>query len=107
MISFQIPEAKKSLVIISIDAKNEVDDPFAIVQASLSESMEIKAFIAAHFGTEKSHTSMLDSYDEIHYVLKRMGRENEFRVLHGAERAMKSEDELLSSDGSRFLWKRR
>ena len=54
MIQFGIPYAKKSRVIISTDAKNEVDDQFAIVQAALSESMDIKAFIAAHFGTEKS-----------------------------------------------------
>lgn len=83
MIQFGIPYAKKSRVIISTDAKNEVDDQFAIVQGALSESMDIKAFIAAHFGTEKSLTSMRDSYEEIMHVLRLMGRENEFTVLHG------------------------
>ena len=100
---FGIPEEKKSRVIINTDAKNEVDDQFAIVQAALSESMDIKAFIAAHFGTEKSPTSMRDSYEEIMHVLRLMGREHEFRVLHGGERAMTLETEIIESEGARFI----
>ena len=52
MMHFGIPDEKKSRVILDTDAKNEVDDQFAIVQAVLSESMDIRALIAAHFGTE-------------------------------------------------------
>ena len=62
-----------------------MDDQFAIVQAVLSESMDIRALIAAHFGTEKSPASMADRYAEINHVLKLMGREQKYNVLHGGE----------------------
>lgn len=100
---FNIPPEKKSRVILDTDAKNEVDDQFAIVQALLSESMDIRALIAAHFGTEKSSSSMQDSYDEIHKILHLMNREGSVRVLHGAEKAMTSEDDIVMSEGARFI----
>ncbi len=103
MIKFHIPEEKKARVIIDTDAKNEVDDQFAIAHAVLSESMDIKAFIAAHFGTEKSKRSMEDSYEEIHKVLKLMHREDAFTVLKGADRKMESEEEPVVSEGTRFI----
>lgn len=83
MVKFNIPEDKKVRVILDSDAKNEVDDQFAIVQAVLNESFDIRAIIGAHFGEEKSKHSMQDSYDEIHKVLSLAGR-NDIRLLHGA-----------------------
>ena len=65
MMNFGIPYEKKIRVILNTDAKNEVDDQFAIVQAVLSESFDMRGIIAAHFGEEKSKQSMQDSYDEI------------------------------------------
>ena len=62
---FNLSGDKKIRVIIDTDAKNEVDDKFAIVQAAFFPSFDIKGFIAAHFGKEKSSQRMLDSYDEI------------------------------------------
>ncbi len=100
---FAIPEEKKVRVILNTDAKNEVDDQFAIVQAVLSESMDIKAVIAAHFGTEKSSRSMLDSYEEINHVLHLMRMDGMFNILHGSERAMTSEDDTADSEGARFI----
>ena len=69
MIKFNIPDEKKVRVILDTDAKNEVDDQFAIVQAILSESMDLKALVAAHFGTGKSEHSMKDSYDEKNFLI--------------------------------------
>ena len=66
---FRFPEEKKVRVIVNTDAKNEVDDQFAIVQAVLSESFDLRGIVAAHFGNEKSKQSMQDSYDEIHAEL--------------------------------------
>ncbi len=103
MIRFHIPEEKKSRVILDTDAKNEVDDQFAIVQGVLSESMDIKAIIAAHFGTEKSKRSMAESYEEIEKVLGLMGLREGFNVLHGGEKAMETEDEIVPSEGARFI----
>ena len=103
MVSFNIPNEKKARVILNTDAKNEVDDQFAIVQGVLSESMDIRAIIAAHFGTEKSEHSMKDSYDEIEKVLGLMDLGGRFNVLSGGERAMKAEDEIVESEGARFI----
>lgn len=102
MVKFNIPEEKKVRVILDTDAKNEVDDQFAIVQAVLSESFDVRAVIAAHFGEEKSKQSMQDSYDEINKVLSLMSR-TEINVLHGAPKALESEHIPNESEGARFI----
>ena len=102
MVKFNIPEEKKVRVILDTDAKNEVDDQFAIVQAVLSESFDVCAVIGAHFGNEKSKQSMLDSYDEINKVLSLMGRED-VTVLHGAVGALETEHIPVESEGARFI----
>ncbi len=103
MIQFSIPKEKKARVILNTDAKNEVDDQFAIVHALYSESMEIKALIAAHFGTEKSPHSMEDSYEEIQKLLTLMHKEGQYQVLKGAERCMNSEEEIIASEGAKYI----
>lgn len=65
--------------------------------------MDIKALIAAHFGTEKSAASMQDSYEEILKVLHLLNRDGTVPVLHGAEKAMASEEETAESEGARFI----
>lgn len=102
MIKFNIPEEKKVRVILDTDAKNEVDDQFAVVQAVLSESFDLRAVIAAHFGEEKSKQSMQDSYDEINKVLTLMDR-NDVTVLHGAEKRIETEHIPNDSEGARFI----
>lgn len=79
-----------------------MDDQFAIVQAVLSESFDLRGIVAAHFGTEKSKQSMQDSYDEINKVLSLMNVED-ITVLHGAERALESEHIPMESEGARFI----
>ena len=102
MVKFNIPEEKKVRVILDTDAKNEVDDQFAIVQAVLSESFDVRAVIAAHFGEEKSKQSMQEGYDEINKVLSLMNR-TDINVLHGAPKALESEHIPNESEGSRFI----
>ena len=59
------PAASRLRVIVDTDAKNEVDDQFALVQALLSESFDIRGIVAAHFGAEKS----APEFDKnLHYV---------------------------------------
>ncbi|MCR5216242.1 MAG: nucleoside hydrolase [Lachnospiraceae bacterium] len=98
----KIPEQKKIRVIIDTDAKNEVDDQFAIVQAVLSESFDLRALIGAHFGEEKSPHSMQDSYEEIENVLSLMGRED-VKVLHGGASALTSETLPVISEGAQYI----
>ena len=103
MTTFNIPEEKKMRVIINTDAKNEVDDQYAIVQTLLTESFDLRGLIAAHFGDEKSDQSMIDSYDEIMKLLRIMAFEGDVRVEKGAPRALESEEEVLVSDGAKLI----
>lgn len=100
---FNIPNEKKVRVIINTDAKNEVDDQFAIVQALLTESFDLRGLIAAHFGTGKSATSMQDSYDEIMYLLKLMDLETDVVVKKGSPLALDSETDGKFSEGAQLI----
>jgi inosine-uridine nucleoside N-ribohydrolase len=98
-----VPEEKKVRVIINTDAKNEADDQFAIVQAALSPSFELHGFIAAHFGSNKSKTSMQDSYDEIMLLFKLMHMEQKFRVEPGAPHPIPDEKTPVESAGAKLI----
>lgn len=88
-------------MILDIDAKNEVDDQFAIVQAVLSESFDLKGIVAAHFGNEKSKTSMKDSYNEIYKILSLMDMNN-IPVYHGAMEAIGND--LIPQDSKGIIF---
>lgn len=98
-----IPNEKKVRVIINTDAKNEVDDQYAIVHALLTPSFELHGIIPAHFGDRKSKTSMMDSYDETMHILKLMELENEIRVEKGAEHSMTDEETPVPSAGAELI----
>ncbi|EWS82204.1 nucleoside hydrolase [Brachybacterium phenoliresistens] len=89
-------------VIIDTDAKNEADDQFAIVHALLSETLDVRGIIAAHFGTQRSATSMLDSRAEIDLLLGMMGRDD-VRAENGAAEALPDEDTPVDSPGARLI----
>ncbi len=103
MSNFNIPNEKKSRVIINTDAKNEVDDQFAIVQALLTESFDIRGIIAAHFGDQKSKQSMIDSYDEIIKLMDLMDMNKMDLVYKGAKNALSSNKDVIESDGARLI----
>ncbi len=98
-----IPEDKKIRVIINTDAKNEVDDQFAIVHAVLSSSFNLHGIIPAHFGDRKSKTSLQDSHDETMLLLELMGLQKEFRIEDGAANAMPDEVTPVDSPGARLI----
>lgn len=98
-----IPNEKKMRVIINTDAKNEVDDQFAIVHAVLTPSFELHGIIPAHFGDHRSSHSLKDSHDETMLVLRKMGMENKFRIEDGAEHAMPDEQTPVDSPGARLI----
>ncbi|HIR34660.1 MAG TPA: nucleoside hydrolase [Candidatus Faecimorpha stercoravium] len=100
---FQIPEEKKKRFILNTDAKNEVDDQFAIVHALLTESFDLRGIIAAHFGELKSLHSMEDSYDEIMKLLALMDWKEETRVEKGAKHALPDENTPEDSAGARLI----
>lgn len=74
---------KKRLLICS-DAKNEADDPFAIVHALLTETFDVRGLIATHFREKNSNEK---SYQEIIRLVKLAGKENQIPILLGAKNA--------------------
>ncbi|MGP4041597.1 nucleoside hydrolase [Gracilibacillus sp. D59] len=100
---FTIPDEKKTRVIINTDAKNEVDDQFAIVHAILTSSFELHGIIPAHFGNQKSKTSLQDSYDETMLLLNLMKLDGKFRVENGAANAMPDESTPIDSPGAELI----
>lgn len=114
---FFVPPEKKRRVIISTDAKNEVDDQFAIAYALMCPTLKVVGIIAAHFykaysmeGSvhyttvpEEINGTMDKSYDEILAVLDKMGLTGTVPVLHGAQHAIPDEYTPLESEGARFI----
>ncbi|MGO4497301.1 hypothetical protein AB4114_15555 [Paenibacillus sp. 2RAB27] len=85
---YEVPESKKIRVIINTDAKNEVDDQFAIVHALLTPRFLIKGIIAAHFGTERIQASMEESYEECEKILSFLNMSEDITLYRGAQQAM-------------------
>lgn len=98
---YHVPEDKKVRVIIDTDAKNEADDPYAIVHALLTPKFDVRGIIAAHFGNFHSRHSMLDSYKECVRIKEYMGAEID--IYHGAERAICSETDYAYSEGAELI----
>lgn len=80
-----------------------MDDQFAIVHALLTPSFDLRGIIPAHFGTQKSATSMEDSRKEIELLLGLMGMEGHVRLANGAARALPDERTPMDSPGARLI----
>ena len=100
---FTVPKQKHIRLIIDTDAKNEADDQYAIVHALLTPKFDIKGIIAAHFGDEKSTTSMLDSYAEIKKLFGLMQLDVTGLIFHGAENKITDPAYLPESEGSQYI----
>lgn len=90
-------------VIINTDAKNEADDQFAIVHALLTPMFDNRGFIAAHFGTKRSTTSMEDSRKEIDHIFELMDLTGTVPVANGAPHALPDEQTPVDSEGARLI----
>ncbi|MEL7658170.1 MAG: nucleoside hydrolase [Bacillota bacterium] len=82
---YRIPSPRVKKVIIDTDAKNEADDPFAIVHALISPSFDIRGIIATHFGHERIMDSMEASFEEVLRVLQHMGLEGKVKAIKGSK----------------------
>ncbi|TVR70004.1 MAG: nucleoside hydrolase [Sphaerobacteraceae bacterium] len=97
------PPEKRIRVIVNTDAKNEADDQFAIVHAILTPAFELHGIIPAHFGTEKSDTSMEDSYEETMLLLRLMEMEGQVRVEKGATAEIPDATTPMPSPGAELI----
>lgn len=92
----QVPPPPHRLI-VSTDAANEADDQFAIVQALLTTTLDVRALVAAHFGQPGS---MQRSRAEIDRVVGLAG--SSVRVVDGAAAALDG-DSPAPSDGSALI----
>ena len=90
-------------VIVDTDAKNEADDQYAIVHALLSPTLDVRGIVPAHFGTERSTSSMLDSRAEVDLLLQLMGLEGSITVANGAEQGIADESTPAPSAGADLI----
>ena len=94
---------RRRRVIVNTDAKNEADDQYAIVHALLSPSLDVRGLIAAHFGTQRSARSLLESREEIDLLLELMGRAGEVPVANGAAVALPDATTPVDSPGAQLI----
>lgn len=101
--AFQIPNDYRIRVIICADAKNEVDDQFAITYALLSPKIEVAGLAATHFEIHNIPDTMEQSYQEIKVILDKLGLPEKIPVLRGAPRSLVNEYEPYDSEAARFI----
>lgn len=99
---YRVPANKRVRVIVNTDAANEADDQYAIVQALLTPKLDIRGFVATHFGTHRTDTSMEQSYDEIRRILQLMDMSEDYRVYRGSTGRFNPDDPVIS-EGARFI----
>lgn len=100
---WELPFEARRRVIINTDAKNEADDQYAIVQALLSPSLDIRGLVAAHFGFRRGLDSMRQSREEIDLLLHLLRLNKEVRVADGAPRPLPDMLTPVDSPGARLI----
>ena len=100
------PERERIRVIFDTDAKNEIDDVWAIALAILSpERFQIEGFVAANFDNSRPQTgpdSIEASFKEIHTILDKAGLTGRWPVLRGSH-PMRYKYEPSESEGVNFI----
>jgi inosine-uridine nucleoside N-ribohydrolase len=100
------PKGKRLRVIIDTDAKNEIDDIWAIALAILSpERFKIEGFVAANFDNNRPETgpdSVEASFNEINTILNKAGMADKWPVLRGSH-PMRYKYEPSESEGVDFI----
>lgn len=101
------PRGQRLRVIIDSDAKNEIDDQWAIALAILSpERFEIEGFVGANFDNVHGGPSGIEaSVAEIHTVLEKAGMTGRWPVLPGSH-PMRYQFEPSASQGVDFIIER-
>jgi inosine-uridine nucleoside N-ribohydrolase len=103
------PKGERIRVIIDTDARNEIDDVWAIALAILSqERFKIEGFVAANFDNSRPETgtdSIEASYKEIKIILEKAGLAGKWPVLRGSH-PMRYKYEPSESEGVDFIIKK-
>ena len=100
------PKGQPIRVIFDTDAKNEIDDIWALALAVLSpERFKIEGFVAANFDNERPEAgpgSIEASFKEVHLILEKAGLAGRYPVFHGSP-PMRYKFEPSESEGVDFI----
>jgi len=100
------PKGERIRVIFDTDARNEIDDVWAISLAILSPNrFKIEGFVAANFDNSRPETgpdSIEASFKEIHTILDKAGLAGKWPVLKGSH-PMRYKYEPSESEGVDFI----
>jgi purine nucleosidase len=99
---YTIPEGLGIRVITNTDAKNEGDDQYCIVHTLLSPRFDNRGIIAAHYGKQKTETSMEESYKEVIKILDLMKFDRGL-AYKGAPEAIPNEYTPVPSAGAQLI----
>ena len=104
---FTVPEQKKVRFICHTDAKNEADDQFTIAHVLMTDKLDVRGIIGAHFNALKNiypdGESAKASVKEIEKILDLMHLTGRYPVFEGAARALPDERTPQDSAGARFI----
>jgi hypothetical protein len=97
------PPGQRVRVVIDTDAANEVDDQYAIALALLSpERLDLRGFVAAHWGDSGGPQGIERSYEEVVRVMELAGMASSVPVLHGSH-PLRYNREPSHSEGVEFI----
>ena len=101
------PRGERLRVVIDSDAKNEIDDQWAIALAILSpERFQIEGFIGANYDNQRGGPDgVAESVREIETVLEKAGMAGRWPVVHGSH-PMRYQFEPSASEGVDFIIER-
>ncbi len=105
---FEVPETKKVRYICHTDAKNEADDQFTIAHILMTDKLDVRGIVGAHFrisGDPRYGEGMSAkaSMAEIDLLLDLMHLKGQYPVYEGAGTAMPDEKTPIDSEGARFI----
>ena len=104
---YSVPESRKVRYIIHTDCKNEADDQYTVAHCLLTQMMDVKGIVAAHFNTcfgrYEDGTTATESYNEVIRVLEAMDMTNKYPVFVGAQKALVDENTPNPSEGADFI----
>ena len=104
---FKVPENKRFRFICHTDAKNEADDQFTIAHLLMTDKVEVRGIIGAHFnismGRYPEGATAKASVDEINLLLDLMHLQGQYRVFEGAGLPMVDEKTPQDSAGAQFI----
>ena len=104
---FTVPEQKRVRFICHTDAKNEADDQFTIAHVLMTDFLDVRGIVGAHFATRDAFPgeglTVKESMREIEKILGLMGLADSCSIFEGAGLPLADMHTPRDSAGARFI----